>query len=214
MELVLTQNPIAKARHRHRRKGNKIITFDPQDKDKKKTKLHLAKQMREKGYFKLSGEALFVNLTNYIEIPRSWPERRRKAAEGQLCTSRPDLDNYLKFYLDVLNDIAYDDDRQVVELWTTKIYSLNPRVEIRFGPSKKMNRLSQPGLLIGCGFGPVKRMMGSRKLIPVIPEWYRLLKKENKPGLQKRKIECLVPEKDDKDDKVKNLYFEVKKPNL
>ncbi|MGL5263195.1 MAG: hypothetical protein ACRDAI_01235 [Candidatus Rhabdochlamydia sp.] len=69
MKLVLTQNPIAKAPHRHMRKGNKIITFDPQDKDKKSAKLQLAKQMREKGYSLAPEGPLFMSLTNYTKTP-------------------------------------------------------------------------------------------------------------------------------------------------
>lgn len=64
MKLVLTQNPIAKARHRHMRKGNKIITFDPQDKDKKNAKLQLIKQMGEKGYSLASDGPLLLKLIN------------------------------------------------------------------------------------------------------------------------------------------------------
>lgn len=93
MKLVLAQNPIAKARHRHMKKGNKIITFDPQDKDKKSAKLQLIRQMREKGYPLASEGPLSVKMTNYTKTPLSWPEKRRMTSEGRSCVSRPGLDN-------------------------------------------------------------------------------------------------------------------------
>lgn len=38
-------------------------------------------------------------------------------------TGRPDIDNYIKFYLDVLNGIAYKDDSQIVKIKAVKMYS-------------------------------------------------------------------------------------------
>jgi Holliday junction resolvase RusA-like endonuclease len=63
--------------------------------------------------------------------PKSWSKTRLESAEGKSVITKPDCDNIAKFYLDVLNGIAYDDDRQVSCLWCRKIYSDNPRVEIQ-----------------------------------------------------------------------------------
>ena len=45
-------------------------------------------------------------------------------------TKKPDIDNVEKIILDALNGIAYDDDKQVVEEASSKLYSDVPRVEI------------------------------------------------------------------------------------
>lgn len=42
----------------------------------------------------------------------------------------PDIDNLMKFVLDAAKDILYDDDRIVCILQGTKLYDLNPRVEL------------------------------------------------------------------------------------
>ena len=42
----------------------------------------------------------------------------------------PDLDNLKKFVLDVLNEIVWRDDSQIVQLSGAKEYSENPRTEI------------------------------------------------------------------------------------
>lgn len=196
MKLVLTQNPIAKARYRHMRKGNKIITFDPQDKDKKNTKLQLIRQMREKGYSLASEGPLSMNLINYTKTPLSWPERRRMDSEGQSCVSRPDLDNYVKFYCDVLNEVAYCDDRQITRLWSEKLYSSNPRVEIIIEPIAEQINKDHVVTVVG--------MLSDDQLTC-------LSKKANALGLQNRKIVRLFSEEDDKG---KHLYFEVERYNL
>lgn len=45
-------------------------------------------------------------------------------------TSRPDLDNMIKFILDVGNGILYADDAQVVKITAEKKYDKEPRTEI------------------------------------------------------------------------------------
>ena len=45
-------------------------------------------------------------------------------------TSRPDCDNIAKIILDSLNELAYKDDSQIVELIVKKYYSNIPRVEV------------------------------------------------------------------------------------
>lgn len=44
--------------------------------------------------------------------------------------TKPDIDNVIKLVADSLNDIAYTDDTQIVELHAEKYYSDNPRVEV------------------------------------------------------------------------------------
>ena len=46
-------------------------------------------------------------------------------------TIRPDIDNYDKFILDTLHEIVYGDDSHVVKVSPEKLYSLNPRTEIK-----------------------------------------------------------------------------------
>lgn len=44
--------------------------------------------------------------------------------------SRPDIDNYDKFILDTLHEVAYGDDSHVISVHPGKWYSLKPRTEI------------------------------------------------------------------------------------
>lgn len=43
---------------------------------------------------------------------------------------RPDLDNLIKFVLDVMNGIVFNDDKQVVRIIAEKMYDKEPRTEI------------------------------------------------------------------------------------
>jgi Holliday junction resolvase RusA-like endonuclease len=45
-------------------------------------------------------------------------------------TKKPDIDNLVKFSMDCLNGIAWEDDKQVISLSSYKYYSLKPRTEI------------------------------------------------------------------------------------
>lgn len=130
MKVVLEQNPIAKARHRHFQRGSKSVTFDPQSKDVERTRLLVLSKMLENGLNFAQDGALHMNLTLYTPIPKSWSRKRQNSFDGKPCLSRPDLDNYIKFYADVLNGLAYHDDKQITSLCAEKVYSSKPRVEI------------------------------------------------------------------------------------
>ena len=43
---------------------------------------------------------------------------------------KPDIDNVVKVICDALNEIAYKDDTQIVELGTSKYFSDKPRVDV------------------------------------------------------------------------------------
>lgn len=45
-------------------------------------------------------------------------------------TKKPDLDNIMKCVTDALNEIAYQDDKQIVSASIEKYYSEEPRVEV------------------------------------------------------------------------------------
>lgn len=191
MKLILEQNPIAKARHRHYQRGGRVITFDPQCKDKDGAKWMLESQMRKKGLNSFSDGPLLMSLTNYTPIPQSWSTKRKNASEGLDCISRPDLDNYVKFYGDVLNGIAYDDDKQITRLWSEKLYSSTPRVEITIHPlGGKM--INEHAITIS---GEI-----------TFEQLNYIVKKANKLGFQQRQIVRVYCEEDNEG---KHIYFEA-----
>ena len=75
---------------------------------------------------------LHANITAHYLKPKSTSKKKRQQMLDGLIrpTKKPDLDNICKIILDALNQIAYADDSQVVEIVLTKYYSEQPRVEL------------------------------------------------------------------------------------
>ena len=70
---------------------------------------------------------LAVRLFAMMEVPKSWPARRRDAAlSGQVFhTSAPDGDNIFKLATDALTGIVWNDDRQIARHLVVKEYAEN-----------------------------------------------------------------------------------------
>lgn len=65
---------------------------------------------------------LRITLTFFMKAP--------KRSTNKWHTNVPDLDNMIKFYLDVCNGVLYEDDKQVSNIIAIKTYDLEPRTEI------------------------------------------------------------------------------------
>ena len=68
----------------------------------------------------------------YYKIPKSYSKKRIESIKDDLeyPTKKPDADNIAKIVLDSLNDIAFHDDSQIVELTVIKRWTEeNERVE-------------------------------------------------------------------------------------
>ena len=67
-----------------------------------------------------------------VPIPPSYSKTRQKACiEGlERPTKKPDIDNIVKAVLDGMNGIVYLDDKQVVDLHLTKVYSSKEGIDI------------------------------------------------------------------------------------
>lgn len=89
--------------------------------------------LQEAGEERFSDDAyLKVRIQAFYEIPKSSTKTKKAAmAAGEILPDKkPDIDNIAKAVLDALNEVAYRDDTQVVELQMRKKYSDRPRLEI------------------------------------------------------------------------------------
>ena len=70
-----------------------------------------------------------VEIDAYFPIPVSTSKKRKLLMMDGLIrpTKRPDCDNIAKAVLDALNSVAYNDDKQVIEMVVRKWYSDVPR---------------------------------------------------------------------------------------
>ncbi len=134
MKFLLQEEPISKARHRSHIVSGHIMQYDPQKNAKMHAKFEFAKQMRINEYAIIEDGPIELSIRNFVKIPTSWSPKKKHTFEGLPCPSRPDIDNYAKFYFDVLNGIAYHDDKQITRCILEKVYSAIPRVEIFLWP--------------------------------------------------------------------------------
>lgn len=76
---------------------------------------------------------LRLEMKVYHPIPKSVSKKRSKGMLDGLIrpTKKPDVDNILKSVCDALNQVAFYDDTQIVEIEATKYYDETPRIEIK-----------------------------------------------------------------------------------
>jgi Holliday junction resolvase RusA-like endonuclease len=123
--------PIGKGRPRFAKRGNFVSTYTPQ---KTKTYEDEIRMMAKSAMGASEPLETPVTVAIYIRvgIPASFSKQKRKDALANIerPTKKPDADNILKCFLDAMNGIVYIDDKQVVNIHLTKVYSEIPAVEV------------------------------------------------------------------------------------
>jgi len=131
MELNLSLDgvPVPQGRPRFARMGGFVKTYDPNKKIKDVFKAKFKEQFREE----LIEGPIEMDITFFMPIPKSTSKVKRALmlTNDIKHIKRPDSDNLEKIYQDVLNGIVYKDDSQIWQLTGRKLYSDNPRVEIK-----------------------------------------------------------------------------------
>lgn len=123
---VIEGTPKAQKRHRF---GRGYI-YDPSKKEKQDIRALVGAINLNK-----TEDAVTIAITFYMPRPKKHYRTGKyagilKETAPDLHTSKPDLDNMIKFYMDALNGLAWKDDAQVVGIMTNKIYDETPRTEI------------------------------------------------------------------------------------
>jgi len=127
MRIEIPGNPISKNRPRFARRGRFVKTYSDQTTESGLFFLSAMEQVGEK----LFGP-LFVQFRFEIARPKSHYGTGKNS--GKLKPSAPqwphgqkqDFDNLEKFACDCLNGLAWEDDRQIVEAHTKKIWADSP----------------------------------------------------------------------------------------
>jgi len=129
IKITIPGEPFAKARARHSTRGGFVKTYDPQRKEKESLRLYLA---AKNVVMYAEDVALRCVITFLMPIPGSTSKKKRQQINNGLYhhIKKPDIDNLVKFYLDVANGILFADDKQIVELVAVKRYAELPAVLI------------------------------------------------------------------------------------
>lgn len=92
----------------------------------------LSFQQAKPSDYNLFDKAVKMTISACFAIPKSFSKKKQKEAlEGTIRPlTKPDADNIAKIICDALNDIAYKDDTQIIELAITKRYASEPKVKI------------------------------------------------------------------------------------
>jgi Holliday junction resolvase RusA-like endonuclease len=73
---------------------------------------------------------LKVSIIACFKVPKSYSKQKAKECLNGERFNNIDIDNIAKAILDGLNNVAYKDDRQILELNVIKKYGLNDNIEI------------------------------------------------------------------------------------
>ena len=137
MKIILMGNPIPKQRPRVV-KGH---TYNPQEELQEFNFWDAYGQIREQWFKMYPGFDIYsppstgfsLKFSFFMPIPKSWSNKKKKESYGAHHTSKPDIDNLIKWYMDVLQNALYEDDKQVHTITAEKRYineGEEPRTEI------------------------------------------------------------------------------------
>jgi Holliday junction resolvase RusA-like endonuclease len=128
LKIIIPGTPIPKMRHRTYLRGRTVQTFDPQSAEKNNTKT-LIKGLIQNNYDIKKYCAFTLKIDFYFAYPKEYCEWIEP-----IHNRTPDYSNCLKYYEDCANEILYEDDKQIVEIYGKKLYSNEPRTEIEIMP--------------------------------------------------------------------------------
>ena len=128
IKFTITGKPIPLKRHRVTKHGR---MYDPSYKDKKQIWLQIAKW---KPKMPIVGD-IMLKVIFTIPYPKKFYRTGKykhllKDNIPEYVSVRPDLDNYCKLLLDVMNKGFYVDDSQVVKLQAEKVYGRKGETEV------------------------------------------------------------------------------------
>lgn len=119
--------PISKKRPRFFRRGKFTGTYNPQQTEEGRWLLAASGQIAEK-ISKPIDTKIDMAMRFIMPIPSSWS--KKKKANPEPHTKKPDIDNMIKFCLDCLNGYLFIDDRQITALMAVKEYGPVPETVI------------------------------------------------------------------------------------
>lgn len=121
--------PLTKKRPRATIRNGHAVIYTPQDTVNYENLIRYTYQS-DVGR-KLEG-AIEMHIKAYFPIPKSVSKKQHAlmASETYPHIKKPDADNCIKSLCDSLQNVAYDDDKQVYRVTAEKYYSERPRVEI------------------------------------------------------------------------------------
>lgn len=128
-DFVVEGKPVGKGRPRFKRIGNFVQTYTPAN-TAEYEKLVRLKFQNAGGV--ITENPVKVEIVAFFTPPKSTKKKQRQEMLANLIlpTKKPDCDNIAKIVLDALNQIAYKDDSQVIDLSVRKQYASEAKVYV------------------------------------------------------------------------------------
>jgi len=135
IKLTVLGEPSAQPRHRHYTMGSgnqlHVQTYDPATKAKETFASILQQDAPETPI----DEPMMLEINFFMRRPKGHYGTgknigRVKPNAPEWCSTKPDIDNLVKFVQDALNKIFYRDDSLICQIISRKLYSEKPRTEI------------------------------------------------------------------------------------
>lgn len=125
VKFTIEGEPAGKGRPRH----GKSRTYTPTKTRVLENNIAYFYKVNVKHYFE---GYVRMKLDLYYSIAKSDSKKKRekKLSNELRPDKKPDADNVVKLIADALNEVAYKDDTQIIELECRKFYSDIPRMEI------------------------------------------------------------------------------------
>jgi len=127
LQFVFHGKPITKLRARMSKSG---FVYDPQNEQKKISVRSVKDILKQKDFKEVMKSAVGVKIMLHTQMPNSWSDKKKAEWVGKYDVTKPDIDNCIKFYFDVMNKLVYYDDCQICKLYSEKRYAYDPRVEV------------------------------------------------------------------------------------
>jgi Holliday junction resolvase RusA-like endonuclease len=120
--------------------------FSPNHKEKEADHWEIVSQIKAKGYLFLPiKEAVTIYAYFSMPIPKSFTKKKVSLILDDRLhhTSKPDLDNCIKYLLDVLKRTVIEDDNQVCGIFATKQYSQKPKTFVKINRVENSNAVDE-----------------------------------------------------------------------
>jgi Holliday junction resolvase RusA-like endonuclease len=115
IKIEIDADPIPLQRARGARNG----FYDPQHIAKRNFALEVMSKIPRT---KLIETPISFDMIFVIKMPKSWSLKKRAKFLNQPHTTRPDIDNLVKFIFDALNNVLYNDDAQIYKEEAQKMW--------------------------------------------------------------------------------------------
>lgn len=133
MKFTVLGKPKAKGRPRLSTYGGFARAYTPKDTIEYENLIKLSYLQASETQEKIDFEKpIVMKIDGYYPIPKSTSKKKTAAMVNGLIRPciKVDCDNLAKIVADSLNEVAYKDDTQIVDMYIHKYYSEQPRVEV------------------------------------------------------------------------------------